>query len=241
LSKTRGLAALILTLLFSNSLFAEYLYKDDVVQRDSFSEEIEKIGSELYEKTGISLYLVMARDLENNQTIAEYELELAKELKEPSVILSFVELKQQVQILANPASLYKEFDKQRILSPNGTFIGAVVSSIMFARSYDEVKEIMGSYGGVVLPVLGERAKGDDVVNKYAVAMFGGYSEIAEQIAETRGVELKSAAGNGNQIAIDVIRVIFYGVLLLFLLKYLRGKFFASSRQKEDETDSGQNN
>ena len=76
---SRGLAALVFTLLFSNSLFAEYLYKDDVVQRDSFSKEIEKIGSELYEKTGVSLYLVMVRDLDANQTIAGYELELAKE------------------------------------------------------------------------------------------------------------------------------------------------------------------
>ena len=231
--KSRGLAALIFTLLFSHSLFAEYLYKDDVVQRDSFSEEIEKIGSELYEKTGISLYLVMVSDLDENQTIAEYELALAKELKEPAVILSFVELKKQVQILANPTSLYKEFDKNTILSPNATFIGAVVSSMMFARSFDEVKEIMNTYGGVILPVLAERAKGDDIVNKYAVAMFNGYSEIAEQIAASRGVELESAAGSGNQIAIDVIRIIFYGVLLLFVFKYIRGRFFGPRRKDED--------
>jgi hypothetical protein len=230
---SRGLAALVLTLLFSNSLFAEYLYRDDVVQRDSFSNEVEKIGSELYEKTGVSLYLVMVRDLDANQTIAEYELALAKELKEPAVILSFVELKQQVQILANPSSLYKEFDKESILSPNATFIGAVVSSIMFARNFDDVKELMGNYGGVILPVLAERAKGDDIVNKYAVAMYNGYSEIAEEIAASRGIGLESAAGSGNQIAIDVIRLIFYGVLLLFVFKYLRGKFFRSGRKEEE--------
>ena len=230
---SRGLAALIFTLLFSNSLFAEYLYKDDVVQRDSFSKEIEKIGSELYEKTGVSLYLVMVRDLDANQTIAEYELELAKELKAPAVILSFVELKKQVQILANPTTLYKEFDKNSILSPNATFIGAVVSSIMFARNFDDVKEFMSSYGGVILPVLAERAKGDDIVNKYAVAMFNGYSEIAEEIADSRGVKLDSAAGNSNQITIDVIRIIFYGVLLLFVFKYIRGRFFGSRRNEKD--------
>jgi len=230
---SRGLAALIFTLLFSNILFAEYLYQDDVVQRDSFSEEIEKIGSELYEKTGVSLYLIMARDLDENQTIAAYELSLAEELKEPAVILSFVELRQQVQILANPSSLYSEFDKEQILSPNASFIGAVVSSIMFARSFDDVKEFMSSYGGVILPVLAERAKGDDIVNKYAVAMFNGYSEIAEQIAASRGATLESAAGSGNQIAIDVIRLIFYGVLLLFVFKYLRGRFFTPKRSDEE--------
>ena len=234
--KSRGLAALILTLLFSNTLFAEYLYKDDVVQRDSFTEEIDKIGSELYEKTGVSLYLVMVRDLDENQSIADYELALAKELPQPAVILSFVELKKQVQILANPTSLYSDFDKEKVLSPNATFIGAVVSSIMFARSLDDIKEFMSNYGGVVLPVLAERAKGDDIVNKYAVAMFNGYSEIAEQIAASRGIELESAAGNENKMAIDVIRLIFYGVILLFVFKYIRGRFFRF-RSKADEENS----
>jgi len=236
LRKSRGLAALIFTLLLSNTLFAEYLYKDDVVQRDSFTEEIDKIGTELYEKTGVSLYLVMVRDLDENQSIADYELALAKELPQPAVILSFVELKKQVQILANPTSLYSDFDKEKVLSPNATFIGAVVSSIMFARSLDDIKEFMGSYGGVILPVLAERAKGDDIVNKYAVAMFNGYSEIAEQIASSYGIELESAAGNENKIAIDVIRLIFYGVILLFVFKYIRGKFFRS-RSQEDEENS----
>ena len=234
--KSRGLAALILTLLFSNTLFAEYLYKDDVVQRDSFTEEIDKIGSELYEKTGVSLYLVMVRDLDENQSIADYELALANELPQPAVILSFVELKKQVQILANPTSLYSDFDKEKVLSPNATFIGAVVSSIMFARSLDDIKEFMSNYGGVVLPVLAERAKGDDIVNKYAVAMFNGYSEIAEQIADSYGIKLESAAGNENKIAIDVIRLIFYGVILLFVFKYIRGKFFRF-RSKADEENS----
>lgn len=234
--KSRGLAALIFTLLLSNTLFAEYLYKDDVVQRDSFTEEIDKIGAELYEKTGVSLYLVMVRDLDENQSIADYELTLAKELPQQAVILSFVELKKQVQILANPTSLYNDFDKEQVLSPNATFIGAVVSSIMFARSFDDVKEFMSSYGGVILPVLAERAKGDDIVNKYAVAMFNGYSEIAEQIADSHGIELESAAGNENKMTIDAIRLIFYGVLLLFVFKYIRGKFFRP-RSKADEQNS----
>jgi len=91
---------------------------------------------------------------------------------------------------------------------------------------------MSSYGGVVLPILAEKAKGDDIVNKYAVAMFNGYSEIAEQIAASRGVELESAAGNQNQVAIDVIRLIFYGVLLLFLFKFIRGRFFRSERKSD---------
>ena len=233
---TRGLTALIFSLLFSTSLFAEYLYQDDVVQRDSFQAEIEEIGTELYEKTGISLYLVMVRDLDENQTIAGYELALAKEMKEPAVILSFVELRKQVQILANPTSLYADFDKEQVLSPSATFIGAVISSVMFAKSFDDVKEFMSSYGGVILPVLAERAKGDDIVNKYAVAMFNGYSEIAEQIADTHDVDLDSAAGNSNMFAVDVIRFIFYGTILYAIFGYFRGRRRAKVREAKEATE-----
>lgn len=234
MSNARGLAALIFTLLFSTSLFAEYLYQDDVVQRDTFSKEINDIGQELFEKTGVSLYLVMLRDLEENQTIASYSLELAKTLPQPAVVVGFVELQKQVQIVASPASMYDEFDKKTILSPNASFIGAVVSSIMFARSFDAVKEEMSSYGGVVLPILGERAKGKDIVNKYAVAMFNGYSETAEQIAATRNVTLENAAGSGNQIAIDVIRYIFYGTILFAIFGYFRGRRRARLREAQEE-------
>ena len=133
---SRGLAALILTWLFSLSLHAEYLYKDDIVNNPKFAEQINAIGTELKAKTGVSLYLVMVRDLDQNQSIADFEKKIASEVGEPSVIMSFVELQQQVDILARPVSLYEHFNKAQILSPNATFIGSVVSAIMFARSYD---------------------------------------------------------------------------------------------------------
>ena len=236
---TRGLTALIFSLVFSTSLFAEYLYQDDVVQRDSFQAQIEEIGTELYEKTGVSLYLVMLRDLDENQTIAQYELAVAKEVKKPAVILSFVELKKQVQILANPSSMYNEFDKEQVLSPSATFIGAVISSIMFAKSFDDVKEFMSSYGGVILPILAERAKGDDIVNKYAVALFNGYSEIAEQIAASHNVELESAAGNSNIIGVDIVRAIFYGTILFAIFGYFRGRRRAKIREAKEAAEKAE--
>jgi len=236
LRNTRGLAALIFTLLFSTSLFAEYLYQDDVVQREIYSETINKIGQELFDKTGVTLYMIMQRDIEDNQSIANYALDIAKSLPQPAVVLAFCENPKQVQIVASPASMYDEFDRDMILSPNASFIGAVISSMMFAESFDDVKEEMRNYGGVVLPVLAERAKGKDVIEKYAVAMFGGYSETAEQIAATRGVELDSAAGNGNQIGIDVIRYIFYGTILYAIFGYFKGRRRARIREAKEAAE-----
>ncbi|MBN2869347.1 MAG: 3-dehydroquinate dehydratase [Campylobacterales bacterium] len=227
---SRGLAALTFIVLSAFTLQAEYLYKDDVVKNPAFTEQINAIGAELKAKTGVSLYLVMVRDLDDNQTIADFEKQLALELQEPAVIMTFIELEQKVDILARPVSLYEHFDKQQVLSPNATFIGAVVSAVMFARSYDEAKELIANRGGTILPILAERAKGDDIVSKYSVAMFNGYADVAEQIAEHHEVSLSSSAGSGSKNFIDILRVIFYGIILYAIIVYIRGRYF----RKKDE-------
>jgi len=228
---SRGLTALTLILSLAISLNAEYLYKDDVVSNPNFAEQINAIGTELKAKTGISLYLVMVRDLDQNQSVAEYEKQLALAVGEPSVIMTFIELKQQVDILARPVSLYKHFNKVQILSPNATFIGSVVSSIMFARSYDEAKELIVNRGGTILPILAEKTKGGETVQKYSVAMYNGYSDTADQIAAAHGVTLSSSAGNGSKDFIDILRVVFYGIILYGVGRYVYGRFFR--RRKDD--------
>lgn len=228
---SRGLAALILTLLFSTTIYAEYLYKDDVVNNPRFNETVGVLGSELFEQTGVKLYMVMTRELENNQSIVDYEKELAQELEEPFVLLSFSELDKQLDIYAQPASLYKDFDKNRILSPNGNFMSALVTVLMFARSLDDVKEVFNNYGGVILPVISQKVKDGNVVKKYSVGMYNGYSEIAEEIATSRGIVLKNAAGNGSKNFIDVIRVIFYGTILFAIFQYFRARRRAQLKSK----------
>ena len=228
----RGLAALII-LFFSVTLQAKFLYKDDVVYNDKFTDEVEKIGQELYSATGISLYLVMLRDLDSNQSTVDFEKSLIDELKEPFVVLTFVEMQKKVDILARPQSLYKDFDKKQVLSPSATFIGAVVSAAMFAHSWEDFKEIFGNYGGTILPVLAEKAKGADVVKKYSVAMYNGYTDIAEQIAASKGVKLKSSAGKGSQIFLEVLRIVFYGMILYALIMYIRSKMRKRKRIDEE--------
>jgi len=230
---SRGLAALILTLFSTLSLHAEFLYKDDVVKNPNFTHQIESIGAELKAKTGISLYLVMVRDLENNESITDFEKRISSETNGSTVIMTFVELKKEVDILARPTSLYNNFNKGQVLSPNATFIGAVVSSIMFARSFDDAKELLSNTGGTILPILAERAKGAEIVSKYSVAMYNGYADVAEQIAASKGQTLSSSAGTGSQSFIDILRLIFYSIILYALFVYVRGRFFRKRETKNE--------
>lgn len=230
---SRGLAALILIVISALSLHAEFLYKDDVVKNPKFTQQIELIGSELKAKTGISLYLVMLRDLDKNESITDFEKRISSEMNDSVVIMTFVELKKEVDILARPTSLYNSFDKGQILSPNATFIGAMVSSIMFARSFDDAKELLSNSGGTILPILAERAKGAEIVSKYSVAMYNGYADVAEQIAASKGQTLSTSAGTGSQTFIDVLRLIFYSIILYALYVFVRGRFFRKRETKSE--------
>jgi len=219
----RGLAALILSLLVSLSLHAKFLYKDDVVHNDLFAAQIESYGAELYKKTGIGLYLVMLHDLDENQTIADLKNILADELQEPYVVLAFVEERKDVEIFAQPSSLYKDFNRKQVLSPNATFADALISAVMFARTWENYNEIMDNYGGTILPILGQKTKGADTVKKYSVAMYNGYADIADQIATARNAELSTSAGNEGKIFLDLLRLVFYGIILYALIIYIRNK------------------
>lgn len=230
---SRGLAALtLLVTLFLNSLFAEYLYKDDVVKNPKLNASVDALAQELYDKTGVHLYLVFEDKLEGNQSIADYEKELLAKMEKPTVLLTFVEDPKAVDIIARPLSLYKDFNKKQILSPSSGIMAAAANAIMFSRSYDEAKELLSTSGGVILPILGQKVKPENLLKQYSVAMFNGYSEIAEQIAASRGVTLKNAAGNTNKNTLLIIKIIFYGTILYALFS-----FFRARRRKKIEIEN----
>lgn len=219
----RGLAALIFSAFFLTLGANDYLIRDDVVHNPKFSKSINTLGRELYDKTGVSLYLVMLRDLEANQSIADFEAAQMEGLKQPAVMLTFAELPKQVEIFARPASMYEAFDKKQILSPHSTFVESLLSSMLFARSWDEFMELTSHYGGTILPILGRKAKGPDIIKKYSVAMYNGYRDIAEQIAASQNVELSTMEGNSGEIVFWILRVIFYGIIIIALLRYAQIK------------------
>lgn len=215
----RGLCALVFTLFFQTTLVAEYLYKDEVIFNPKFNAEVNKLGSELYEKTGISLNLIMLKELPNGLNIVQYEKELMKEFSEPTVLLTFSEMDAQVDILAHPTSLYEYFDKKQILSPISSPVQAFVIALLSLDFSDMTS------GGTILPLLAQKAKKGEVLGKYSGSMFNGYADIAEQIAASKNIELENAVGNANQNSIFAIKVIFYGTVIIAIYMYIRRKIY----------------
>lgn len=221
----RGLFALILSPLFFTSLHAEYLYKDEVIHNPRFSEDVEKLGKELYDKTGISLRLIMLHELPYGQHIVEYEKKVLENFKEPTIVLTFSEMDAKVDLLANDSSLYKYFNKKQVLSPVASPVQAFLMALVYARSLDDFHEMRGDYGGTILPLLASKAKKGELLGKYSGSMFNGYLDIAEQIAESKGIKLAHSAGNSNKDAIFALKIVFYGFIFYAIFMLLKRKLY----------------
>ena len=229
---SRGLFALVLLLSTFSSLNAEYLYKDEVIFNPKMTQDVETIGKELHEKTGIALRLVVLKELDANQSIVDYEKNLVQTFKEPTVLLTFSELNQKVDILARPESLYKYFDKKQVLSPTATQLQALFMAVFFSGSFDDFKNNLAAYSGTIIPILAEKTKGEDTINKYGTALFNGYADIAEQVAASKNVKLDSAVGNANRYTIEIFKVGFYSFILYGLYVYIKRKFAMKKRKDE---------
>lgn len=205
----RGLAALTLTLCFTLSAQANYLVIDEVIENKAFNEQVEIMGSELSAKTGIKLYMSLIKELENNQTIIDYQKELMKSLQQPAVLLSFVENSKQVQIYAEDKSLYETFDKDQIMNPLA---------------------IWPFFNGAIIPILGAKTKDARPTDKYAVAMFNGYAEISEQVADSKDIVLDSAVGNTNK---NVFKILISALFFISLYVVIRLSYDYKKRKRED--------
>ncbi|MCF6309889.1 MAG: 3-dehydroquinate dehydratase [Sulfurimonas sp.] len=225
---SRGLVALILILLFNTSLVAQYLYKDEVIFNPAFNETIEKLGSELYQKTGISLRIVMLKELPNKMNIVDYEKELMKDFSEPTILLTFSEMNSKVDILASEPSLYEYFNKKQILSPVSSPVQAFVIALMNMDFSDMTS------GGTILPLLAQKAKPGEVLGKYSGSMFNGYADIAEQIADSKNIILVNAVGSANQTSILIVKVLFYGFIVYAIVMYTKRRLYYRRQKREQK-------
>ncbi len=217
----RGLFALFF--IFQTSLYANFLYKDEVTSNPAFANEVEKIGSELYDKTGIKFLLVMLDKLPDG-SIINLEKSILKGSSTPTIILAFSKQDMKVDIAVSDAFLYDYFDKKQVLSPAASQVQAFLLAMLYADSFSSFKELLSSHGGTILPVLSQKTKPHEEASKYAAAMFNGYADIAMQVASAKKVELDSSVGNSSQISVLVLKVIFYGVLLYALILFIKNRY-----------------
>jgi len=218
--------------MYQSQLSAEYLYKDDLIFNPKFTEEVELLGEELHQKTGISLRLIMLRELPNGQDMVAYEKSILSKFTEPTIILTFTELNKQVDIMANDESLYKYFDKKDVLSPVASKVQAFLMGVMYARTWKDFKDIMTHSNGTILPLLGSKTKKYEILGKYSGSMFNGYIDVAQQIAKHKGVELEHGFGETNQDMLFFVKLVFYGFIFYATIMYIRRIIYRMRHKNE---------
>ena len=232
-SLTRGLFALILITIFQTQLFAEYLYKDEIIHNPKFTKDIETLGSRLFQKTGIALKLIMLKELPAGMSMIEYEKSILKDASVPTILLTFAEMDKSVDIEVNDKTLYKYFDKAQVLSPVTSNVQAFMLAVSCARNWDDFKKIVSHTGGSILPLLGVKSKEMTMATKYSAAMFNGYLDIAQQIARAKGVKLGDGFDSDtNQEMLFYMKVLFYSFVLYAIIMYIRRLIYKRNHKDE---------
>ena len=130
------------TLLFLFITTASYsktnliLCNDNLVNERAIGE-IVKIGTEVKEKTGISIYLCAKKTI-NNQKIKLFEKNLALKLNKPFILLSMAANEQKVDIMTSPQTS-KLLDIDEILSP---FTGTIIPILTSRKGEDKYSAAM---------------------------------------------------------------------------------------------------
>ncbi len=159
--------------------------------------------------------------------------DLIKEFKEPTILLTFSELDMKVDIYANDLSLYKYFNKEQVLSPAASPLQAVAVALTSSKNFEGFIANLTNYGGTILPLIGLKAK-EETLGKYSAALYNGYTDIAEQIAQSKNVELPSAAGDANKYSIFALKLIFYGFIVYGIIQYIRRVLYRRKHKNEFE-------
>ena len=112
-AKVRG--ALLLLLLYFLPLNANYLFNDHLISPKS-ADLIEKIGSELYNKTKINAYVITTHDeIQRGVSIYEYIKKYESSLSKPYVAIVFAPNSKRIHVIASNKELLNGLDKNKIL------------------------------------------------------------------------------------------------------------------------------
>ncbi len=190
-----ALLALLLPLLLNASHFIQ----NDLINSEA-SKIIEDIGDELSDKTGINAYVVATNEnFPEKFNLVAYSEKFESNISKPYVILIFA-----------PNALITAKLKER------GRVGLISSSLETKELYDggDVKDATID----VVAVKDKNTKQD----KYNIGVVQGYSELADQIANSKGVEMTKTIPNDTRIIIIVLKfLVFLGsslVLWIFILR-----------------------
>ncbi|TKX32881.1 TPM domain-containing protein [Campylobacter aviculae] len=159
--------------------------------------------------------VVFNENILSQKVVNEINL-IGKELQEKTGIFIGVAIGDQVDF-ETLLDIQKKMPKSYILlvlskkSHKVDIVGSKGSLILIDK-----EAVLSPYSGTgsILPILATK-KGDI----YNAAILNGYADIADRIAQARGIKLENSIGNANRDTINILRILIYGFICFALLYY----------------------
>jgi len=201
-----ALLALLLPLLLN----ATHILKNDLLNPEA-SKLIEEMGNELISKTGVNGYVVATNEnFIEKFNLVEYSKKYEANVSKPYVMLIFA---------PNAIITAKSETKGRV---------ALIPSSEDLRELYDKSDVMDATIDVVA-VQDKNTKED----KYNIGIVQGFSELADQIADSKNVEMTTTLPNETKIIITVLRVVvIIGALLIFWMFMFRPLYLRIKNGKE---------
>lgn len=190
-----ALLALLLPLLLN----ATHILKNDLLNPEA-SKLIEEMGNELFEKTTINGYVVATNEnFSEKFNLVTYSKKYEDNMSKPYVMLIFA---------PNAIITAKSETKGRV--------ALIPSSKELTSLYDK-SDVMDA----TIDVVAAKDK-NTKEDKYNIGIVQGFSELADQIASSKNVEMTTTLPNETKLIVGILRVIvMIGALLVFWMFMFR--------------------
>ena len=186
-------ALCLLPLLLHAAQLSTHLIRNDLVNLKA-SKLIDTIGQELEEKTGLHAYIVATNEhFPERFNLVEYSKQYEAKLSKPYVLFIFA---PYATIIA------KAKERGRI--------GIIPSSQDVKKMYDYEK-----IRDAAIKVVALKDSNTDEA-KFNVGIVQAYSELADELAQAKGIKLTNTIPNEMGIMLTILRVLVYTGTLLVL-------------------------
>lgn len=189
----------LLALLLPFLLNAAHILKDDLLRPEA-SKLIEQMGNELFTKTGMNEYVIATNEnFPEKFNLVEYSKKYETNMSKPYVILIFA-----------PNAVITQASGQK------GRVALIPSSKAVAVLYNKSDVIDATID--VVAAKDKNTKED----KFNIGIVQGFSELADQIASSKNVELKTTIPNDTRTIIGYVKILVYigafFVLWIFILR-----------------------
>ncbi len=190
-----ALLALFLPLLLN----ATHLIKNDLLNEKA-TKIVDDIGDELYAKTGFNTYAIVTNEeFPEKFNFVEYVRKQESRFGKPYVVLIFAP-----NAVITTATEYRGR------------VGLVASSEDIKGLYDSSK-----VKNFAIDVVAGK-DGNTPKDKYNIGVVQSYSELADQLAQSKGIKLTKTLPNETQTIVGILQIIvFIGAFLVAWIYYIR--------------------